>query len=191
MSIDPIGNCPQWVKSVVKYIAKNVVKPVVKTVQKALSKLNLTYSRGYNISGSPGLLNFNAQIGVSADTKGNIAIQATGGYGVTTGSPSGSITGYTSMTNAKDISALEGLYFQLGGTIAVPILEIPFAFGGDMMILPNQESGKNYFGLTRNLGFGTPGQEFHVEWGSTATLASTRINLYDIAQDVYRKILEW
>ena len=41
------------------------------------------------------------------------------------------------------------------------------------------------------MGFGTPGGEFHVEWGETATWNATRFNIFDVSKDVYIKIMEW
>ena len=66
---DQAGNWPKWIKNTVKWVAKNIVKPVVKTVQKTLSKVDLTYSTGVNVSGTPSAWIFNGQIGVSMDTK--------------------------------------------------------------------------------------------------------------------------
>ena len=39
--------------------------------------------------------------------------------------------------------------------------------GGDVMFMPDPALNTGYFGLTGNVGFGTPGKEFHVEWGTT------------------------
>jgi hypothetical protein len=47
-------------------------------------------------------------LGVSFDTKGNIAVQATGVGGVTTGTPGASITLFKASTNAPSIKNLEG-----------------------------------------------------------------------------------
>ena len=72
--IDPSGTCPQWLKDSVKWVATNIVRPIVKTVQQTLSKIDLTYSNGVNVSGSPSFWIFNGQIGPSIDTKGNVEI---------------------------------------------------------------------------------------------------------------------
>ena len=141
---DPSGH---WIiKNAIKWIAKNVVKPVAKKVQKALSKVNATYSRGINVSGSPSAFSFNLRAGVSIDTKGNVAIQGNFSGGVTGGSPGASITAYQTVTNAPNIT---------------------------------------------NVGFGTPGSEFHVEWGETATWNQTQFNVFDVAKGIYVKIMEW
>ena len=188
---DQAGNWPNWIKNTVKWVAKNIVKPVVKTVQKALSKVDLTYSTGVNVSGTPSAWIFNGQIGVSMDTKGNVAIQASGGGGITGGDPGISITRYQSVTNAPNIDKLNDAYYQVGGSIAVPIEGVPVAAGGDVMFMPDPGLNTGYFGLTGNVGFGTPGKEFHVEWGTTVTLPYTQFNVYDVARSVYIKIMEW
>ena len=188
---DQAGNWPKWIKNTVKWVAKNIVKPVVKTVQKTLSKVDLTYSTGVNVSGTPSAWIFNGRIGVSMDTKGNVAIQASGGGGITGGDPGISITRYQSVTNAPNIDKLNDAYYQVGGSIAVPIEGVPVAAGGDVMFMPDPALNTGYFGLTGNVGFGTPGKEFHVEWGTTVTLPHTQFNVYEVARSVYIKIMEW
>ena len=190
---DQAGNWPKWIKNTVKWVAKNIVKPVVKTVQKTLSKVDLTYSTGVNVSGTPSAWIFNGQIGVSMDTKGNVSIQASGGGGITGGDPGISITRYQSVTNAPNIDKLNDVYYQYqaGGSIAVPIEGVPVAAGGDVMFMPDPELNTRYFGLTGNVGFGTPGKEFHVEWGKTGTLPHPQFNVYEVARSVYIKIMEW
>ena len=178
-------------KKAVKWVAKNVVKPVVKAVENTLSKIDLTYSIGFNVSGTPSAWIFNGQIGVSMDTKGNVAIQASGGWGITGGNPGISITRYKSVTNAPKIDKLNDAYYQVGGSIAAPIEGVYVAAGGDVVFMPDSELNTGYFGSTENLGFGTPGKELHVEWGTTDTLRNTQFNIYDVARSVYIKIMEW
>ena len=188
---DESGNWPKWVKNTVKWVAKNVVKPVVKTVKKTLSKVDATYSRGINVSGTPSAFIFNLQAGISIDTKGNVAIQGSAGGGITGGVPSASITAYQSVTNAPSIAKLEDSGYQIGGSIGVPVYEVPLAVGGDFNIIPDSALNTTYYGATSNVGIGTPGGEFHVEWGETATWNATRFNIFDVAEDVYIKIMEW
>ena len=63
--------------------------------------------------------------------------------------------------------------------------------GGDVMFMPDPVLNTGYFGLTGNVGFGTPGKEFHVEWGTTGTLPHPQFNVYEVARSVYIKIMEW
>ena len=129
-------------------------------IEKAFSNVNATYSKGINISGSPGAFIFNVQTGVSVDTKGNVAIQYSVGGGLFTGVPGISLSGYRSITNAPSIDKLEGPGYQFGGTVNA------IASGGvDLNIVPDSTLNKTYFGVTSTAGFGTPSAEFYVEWG--------------------------
>ena len=188
---DQAGNWPDWIKNTVKWVAKNIVKPVVKTVQKTLSKVDVTYSRGINVSGTPSVCIFDLQAGISIDTKGNVAIQGSVGGGVTGGSPGASITAYQSVTNAPSIDKLEGSGYQIGGSVGVPVYGVPLAAGGDFNIIPDSALNTTYLGATTNVGFGTHGGEFHVEKGETATWNATRFNIFDVAENIYIKIMEW
>ena len=191
-SINNSDSTGQWIiKDAIKWVAKNIVKPVVKTIQKALSKVNLTYSTGVNISGSPSAFSFNLQGGISIDTKGNVALQGSFSGGVTAGSPSISITSYRTITNAPNIKKLTGPGYQIGGSVGVPVSSVSLVAGGDFNIIPDTELNKTYYGITTNVGLGTPGYEFHVEWGETATWGQTQFNVFDVAEGIYVKIMEW
>lgn len=163
----------------------------MKTAQKALSKLDLTYSKGINFSATPSVFIFNFQIGMSIDTKGNVAIQSSVGSGVTGGSPGGAITTYRSVTNAPSIDKLEGTGYLVGGSAGSSVYGIPVAAGGDLNIIPDSALNKTYFGATTNMGVGTPGGELHVGWGETTTWSVSRFNIFDVAKDIYIKIMEW
>ena len=188
---DSSGNWPKWVKDTVKWAAKNVVKPVVKTIQKTLSKFDLTYSTGVNFSGTPSVLIGNGQFGVSVDTKGDVVLQASGDVGVIAGTPGISVTRYQTITNAPSVNNLNGPYYEAGGSIAMPVEGVPFAAGGSVMIIPDETENATYFGLTQNVGAGSPGVEFHIAQGRTWSIEKTKFNLYDVAQSVYNKIMEW
>ena len=86
---------------------------------------------------------------------------------------------------------MNGEYYQIGGSIAAPVCGIPLAAGGDIMFMPDTELNTGYLGVTRNVGFGTPGGEIHVEWGTTVTLLKTQFNIFDVARNIYIKIMEW
>ena len=192
---NPVNNTDEtgrWIiKNAIKWLAKNVVKPVVKTVQKVLSKINMTYSKGININGSTGFWNFSGQGGISVDTKGNVAIQGSFSGGATSGTPGISFTGYRTVTNASNIKKLEGPSYQIGGSVGVPIYGVPITAGGDFNIVPDNKSNKTYFGITNNVGFGTPGREFHIDWGETSTIKGSGFNIFTLAKIIYKKIMEW
>ena len=186
---DPSGH---WIiKNAIKWIAKNIVKPAVQIMQKALSKVNATFSRGVNVSGTPSIFTFNLQGGLSLDAKGNVALQGSFSGGVGGGSPSVSATAYQTVTNAPSISKLEGPGYQIGGTVGIPVYGVPLAAGGDFNIIPDSTQNKTYYGITSNVGFGTPGGEFHVEWGETATWRATQFNVFDASKKIYNRIMEW
>lgn len=188
---DSTGNWPQWLKNTIKKVATNIVKPFVTSAQQTLSGIDATYSFGINVSGTPSGFIFNGQVGVSIDTKGNVAIQSSSGGGITGGSPGISVTGYRSITNAPSINKLNEFGCQMGGSLGIPVGAVPVAIGGDFNIIPDDTLGRTYLGVTGNLGFGTPGGEFHTEWGSTTTWDFTQFNIFDVAENVYSKIMEW
>ena len=182
---DPSGN---WIiKDAIKWVTKNVVKPVVDSIKNSLAKTNKTYSCGINLSGTPSAFSFNAQIGLSADTKGNIAIQKAYNGGVTGGKPGASLSGYRMRTNAPSINKLEGPGAQTGGTVGVSHLVV----GVDFNIIPDELENKTYFGITETIGIGTNGAELHIEWGETESLNETRFNVFDELDKVYIRIMEW
>ena len=191
---DPNGEWPKWIKNTVKWVAKNIVRPVVKKVEESLSKVDLTYSEGFNISGTPGGIIFNGQIGVSMDTKGNVAIQYSLGGGFTGGSECISVSKYQSITNAPSINALKGTGYQIGGSVVVPIKGVPLNLGCDLNIIPDPRNDKTYYGVTLTQGLAypnLPSAEVHVEWGETFTIQKTQFNIFDVGRSVYNKIMEW
>ena len=186
---DQDGNWPQWFKDAVKWVTHNVIKPIVDVVKENLSKVDLTYSTGVNVSASPTGLSYNGQIGVSVDTEGNVALQMSVGSGFTTVGTSGiSLTRYTSVTNAPSVNKLTEESYQTGGTIT-PSKKLPIVVGGDAVTMRDSERNEDYYGLTANIGVGSPGAEVHTELGYTITL--TKFNIFDAAQSVYDSIMEW
>ena len=189
MYVDPSG---QWIiKDAIKLVSKNIVRPAVKGVQEILSKVDATYSQGINLSATTGIFSFNLQGGISLDTEGNVALQGSFAGGISTGNPGGSITSYSTVTNAPNIRKLEGLGYQIGGSMGIPVYGVPIAVGGDFNIIPDDELNKTYLGMTRNIGLGTPGGELHIEWGGTGTWKKTQFNIFDVAENIYAKIMEW
>ena len=174
---DQTGNWGEWIKSAVKWVADSIVKPVVTTMEKALAKVNITYSTGINISGSPSLAIVNLQGGISIDTKGNIALQGSFGIGVTSSGPSISVSSYHSMTTAPSVKELNGPSYQVGGSVGVLIEGFPAYFGGDFMLTPDPDRNTGYPGQTVNGGVGTPGGEGHLECSRTGTLFGGSFNV--------------
>ena len=186
---DPSGH---WIiKNAIKWVAKNIVRPIVKKIEKSSRKANGTYSYGVNISGSPSVFSFNMQGGISFDRRGNVALQTNISGGVTGGTPGISATSYKTVTNAPNISKLNGIGGQVGGSVAALVYGAPVFIGGDLNIIPDPDSTTIYHGITSNVGIGTPGGELHVEWGETYTWEQTEFNVFDVAKAIYVKIMEW
>ena len=184
MYTDPSGHVLESIKYAIKWIAKNIGKPVVKTIQKHLSCIDLTCSSGINISGTPSFWIFNGQAGLSIDTKGNVAVQASGGDGLTVGTPSVAASFYGSITNAPSINELNGSGYQIGKSVLIPTDRIPIVLGNDFNIIPDTQRHRMYYGTTYTIGtgYGSPGGEFHIEWGETGTIRQTQFNLFNIAR---------
>ena len=184
---DPSGN---WIiKDAIKWVTKNVVKPVVDSIRNSLAKTSKTYSCGINLSGTPSTFSFNAQIGISADTSGNIAIQRGYSGGMTAGGPGISVSGYRMRTNAPSIAKLDGLGAQVGGTMSGSKISV----GIDLNIIPDDIENRMYYGVTESIGIGIGATvaEMHVEWGETDTLEKTKFNVFDELDKVYIRIMEW
>ncbi len=188
---DNDGNWPGFIKQAIKTVARTIIRPIVKKVQNYLSKINCTYSIGINVSGTPSAFSFNSQVGVSVDTKGNVAVQRSISGGVTGGTPSLSATIYESRSNAPSVQNLTGPGYQVGGSAATIIGGFPLATGADFNFIPDEENSKIYFGTTTNVGVGFPGVEFHVEWGETTNVYYNEFNIFKSLDHAYIKILEW
>ena len=142
--------------------------------------VNLTVTRGINISGTLGVWTYDFSIGLFFDAKGNVGIQHSFAGGVTaSAAPSISAAGYTTVTNAPDIFELENEGNNVGGALAAPVMGVPVYGSGDFVVTgdPNS-SDKHYYGVTVAGGVGTPGGEVHAEISTTKTDAS--INVFDI-----------
>ena len=142
--------------------------------------VNLTVTRGINISGTLGVWTYDFSIGLSFDAKGNVGIQHSFAGGVTaSAAPSISAAGYTTVTNAPDIFELENEGSNVGGALAAPVMGVPVYGSGDFVVTgdPNS-SDKHYYGVTVAGGVGTTGGEVHAEISTTKTDAS--INVFDI-----------
>ncbi len=188
---DPSGH--GILKNLIKWVADRIAKPITKAIKKTLARINLTYSRGINVSGSPSIFSFNLQMGITIDTKGNVAVQSSYAGGVMTGDPSASVTLYQTITNAPSVKKLseDNLAYQVGGTAGVPVYGVPLAFGGDLVVIPDTNESRTYYGGTANVGFGSPGGEFHIEWGKTVSLQNNEYNIFDDLEKIYQVIMGW
>ena len=164
---DSSGNWPKWIEDIVDWI----------------EDIDFTVSVGLNLNVSTSAFVFNAQVSLSFDDDGNIAIQAGYSGGFTTGSPGMSISVYDMVTNAKSVKKLEDVGYQVGGNISVPFGALSLNGGADLNIIPDYDEKDTYFGIAKSVGIGTPviipGIEGHVTWGETWTLAMFNIFVTD------------
>lgn len=99
---------------------------------------------------------------------------------------------YRTLTNAPNITKLEGESYQFGASIGVPVDNVPVAAGVDFNIIPDSAQEKtHYYGLTTSAGLGSPGFECHTTWGTTRTVKGSQFNVFCIAKTIYEKIMEW
>ena len=186
------------VKNTVKSFAKGIM-PLIKNAQDILEDIDYTKTIGICISGSPSIWYFGYSLGISFDTKGNVAVQQTVAGGVTTGTPGVSATLFQMNTNAPNVDKLLGQGYQVGGSIGVPVYGVPLTAAGEFNIIPDVEEGGTYYGTTRAVGLGTPGEEVHVGWEKTmpvrVKMGKTKIplefNIFDAMDDIYNNIMKW
>lgn len=149
-----------------------------------------TYSVGFDISATPGFWQFDGTVGISVDTKGNIAVQATGVGGLTGGGASAGILRYQTLTSASTVYDLEGAGTQMGGSGLIPIPGAPVLamVGGEFNFIGDiSKKGPYEIGITFSEGAGVgKGGEMHVQWGMTKTLYS--LNIFDIWDSIYKKV---
>ena len=168
-------------------LAKGAIASAVSTVQKTaklindvkevVSNIDATFTVGVSGSATAGIWSYTGQVGLSIDTKGNIALQGTYGYGITGGTPGVSGTMVSMVTNAPGVDKLNGEGYQFGGSVGIPIYGFPFVANGEINIIPDLQEGTTYYGITRGIGVGTPGYEGHLEWTETQTMYQSNIDL--------------
>ena len=191
---DHNGNWPKWIKNTVKWLVVEVANPIVKASKKLLSKINMTKSKGTTLGATFGIVGATATPSVAVDTKGNVALQASYSWGITT-SPgfSGSIGKTTTITNAPTVTKLDGESGVVGGSIYLPIDEkVPINVGCaiDFNIIPDQVLNTFYYGLSTTIGISTSkGSELHAGMSDTITIFS--INVYDIYDKIYETVSGW
>ena len=182
--------------SLKKWVVKKILKPITMKVKKALAKKNVTYSGGYTVSGSPGVFTVGVQGTYTLDSKGNLTLQGSpfGGISITE-KPSLSLTRTDSITNAPSVDRMEGKFYQVGGSFGFSAGYVPITVGGDFLILEDHDGlsdrASHYYGGSASGGLGgSPGFDFHVFWGNTYNLQSVRINIFDVLESAYDRILE-
>ena len=180
--VDPDGAWPKW---------KDVDK-VVQTVKTIGQHGRGTYTVGLDLSGTPGIWQFDGTIGISIDTKGNIALQGAAIGGITAGTGAVGVVKYQTLTSATTVYDLEGLGTQIGasGLIPIPGAPVMAMVGGEFNFIGDiSKKGPYEIGATFSEGIGIgKGGEVHAQWGETKTLYS--INVFDIWDGFYKKMLK-
>lgn len=168
------------------------IKPVVKKAKDTIGKIGATYSKGTSVSISPAIWHFDFQCGLSVDTKGNIGVQVgiTGGVS-TAGTKGYSILKYEGISNAESIEDLCRDGAQMGFAFGAPVGGVPIAAGIDVSYMAAPDLNKNYYGISRCIGIGSPGVEMHITWGQTRTIQSLSFNVFNEMENIYVKIMEW
>jgi len=187
---DSTGNWPQWLIDTAKFVADKIINPVVETAKDALSKIDVTVTNGITIGGTVGIAGVTVTPSISADTKGNIAIQISGSWGITTGAGFGMTAGTMSMfTNAPNTDRLNGEAGVIGRSSFFPIAEHLSVGGGmDLNLIPDYRLNKMYYGISYFRGVSTAfGKETHVGPGNTITLFE--FNMFKKYQDIYGVVM--
>ena len=112
--------------------------------------------------------------GLVMDTSGDVGIITT--YGVFAGSPSLSVVGFVSISNADDINDLSGQSFEAGGSGGELV-----TVGGEVATFALQPSGKVIVAANLNVGIGLtpPGLPAEGHAGLTTSIVEKSFNLFD------------
>lgn len=186
------GNWPKWIEktaSTIKNIANKVIntaKNIATKAKNAIAKANLTYTRGISSTRSIGIASITTMPSLSVDTKGNVALQFSYSWAITSLPSFGGSVGITSMvTTAPSTDKLLGESGIIGGSRYVPVEGIPIGGGADFCIVPDYVLDKAYFGRSITRGIASPSEgiwEFHAGWGNTIEIFS--FNVFDVADRI-------
>ena len=141
-----------------------------------------TVSFGFSGSFSLGSVVFCSQLCISADTKGNVELQFSGGDGFSTGAVGGSLMAFVTTTNAPDVYALHGMSYQVGGIYGAGL-----AFGADAVFLESSNLDADYAGFTISGGFASP--DIHATMGYTIPIISISSEFIDIFNEACRRMI--
>ncbi len=141
-----------------------------------------TISVGVSASGFA-IVGLSGNIGLAMDKQGDVGVAISKGFGG--GTPSFSVVGFLSVTNAADLLDLKGESAELGGSIGSdPSMGIEvFKF--------SNESGREYIGfnLLGGAGYAFSGKEVHD--GMMETSVMPLFNLYDKWKSFLKEYKAW
>ncbi len=160
-------------------------------------KIEGTYTHGFTGSVSIGPFSIAGQIGLSIDTTGDIVWQysydgSIGGESdsLAPNSPIGaSLREFQMVTNAPSVDNLTGMGYQIGGSVLYP--GTPVSMGADIVILPDSQNNKHYYGVAVGAGLGTAKTEGHASWGETYNIGDNdHFNIFNWLNNLLHGILE-
>ena len=170
-----------WGEDILKQIFNNIVYPSCAVIEYVLSYFDSTLSIGGAITISCGVVVINYQYSLAIDTSGDMVLQYTQGNGVGAGNGV-SFTLFAMNTNAPSVDHLQGIGYQLGGSI----WDV-FCVGGDSILIPDNDSRRVYTGSDINIGVSTPGYEVHVIRGETKNV-SGKVNIFELIREIHKKV---
>ena len=118
-----------------------------------------TYSNGLSVSVNVGPFGFSGSIGVTFDTSGDIQIQTSCGYVLTSAMQPGiSVVSYNMYTLTPSADNLLNEGYQVGIGVACPIPKTPMnaVAESNLVILPIDNSTKKYYGYCECKGISLP-----------------------------------
>lgn len=182
---DPSGDLPKFITGIV-----NRAREIAEEVEEKTSRINATVSKGKVFGISFGITGVTLNPCVSFDARGNVELQLSYSWGITTapGWISVSTGNSTLITNAPSVEKLRGKSGVLGCSKFVLADGIPIPFGGgwDLVLIPDDDQNKMYYGLSSMLGISTSADfEFHV--GPSDTIPIVQVNVFD----VFYSICDW
>ena len=143
-----------------------------KTAKEKRENARGTFSTGFTVGFSTGIWSFGILAVRSVDRKGNVEYQVTPYGGMSTGTPQLDASVVGTITNAPDVSKLQGLGCNVGASGA-----LGGALGIDGVIIPDPDENTGYTGMSISGGVGA-GAEVHVTWGETYRIWG--YNIYDV-----------
>ena len=190
---DAQGNWPKWVEDAWSWVedaykwTSDTVSTTIESAIEVVSNIDFTYSFGTSVSVSLGIISASYTPVWSIDDDGNVALQHTVSWGITTGAGFGASFGSARMlTNAPSVNNLLGGAGIIGTSLFVPVNNIPVGGSADLNFIPDSKTGKTYFGLSTFAGISTsPGGSIYGGYSETFD-GGVGFNVFDIIHNIFR-----
>ncbi|MBR3681097.1 MAG: hypothetical protein IKL79_03750 [Clostridia bacterium] len=189
---DSQGNWPKWVEDAWGWVTESTVNiaqwctSTVNNIVKTVGEVNFTYSFGPSIGVMFGPIAANFSPTLSIDSNGNVAFQNTLSWGITSSAGFGACIGKTRMiTNAPNVSNLNGEAGVIGASLFVPVDKLPIGGSVDLYFIPDSNNGKTYFGYSVFGGIAaSPGGDVH--GGMSYTSTAFQFNIINLFKEIRR-----